>query len=1341
MDLGDHDTKYYQVETKEGEEITRLLSGYVEILVKKRNQLNIRPKEVNMEEQAVIEEYVKPGQSKNVAAVTNTSLATQAKSIHSVVAVGSPEASAPAVPKPVKGVIAQDLDEVEDQELLLKLIKLGIDGIESNLRDLNTPLTLPTGTDPAAIKWRLENAAINSEFLCTHVGGLLASISSILLHANGDTKEMDYDLLGASLNSLIFSCSHTTQALRILSGLTASEEDQEELVNCGKELVEGTLLLLNELRPIVTGHRTLAELHNAANKVANSGTSLLIMTDRIDISELNQSELVAAAGDVGNSIGNLVAATKQSLSSFKNPNTQKKITNVVKSAEECSAVMATITSIMASVISNPLARDQLIETAVHTREIIMQLQTYCGESSDSEFIQEIANIVDETEEALSQLVDKARNVESTPESEIQYLNQRIDEVGSVLAENIDSPQELFSSAKEIAIVGTQLAESLREKANTAESKEESLKLENTAKGIADLMAKMVGLTRESLTNPENEETKVRLLETIDEMSVFIATNCSSFTKITLIQEIVKAFRATIACANQLIAYTRQSNVGNRDRAKLARCTKAGKSVVDLIPDASRVINEAIFDPSNFLARYKVYESALGFVPHAEELLSSVQDFLNTVNDTILKATVTVAHQRLDYELQNLKGILDVADAPLKELDLNSFAQSIQQEVQAPAENGESLSIEKAELLLTAQSKLIQDSLRKISAAAKEEKMELVIKSVSNTVSEFQTLKETIQIISEQDAQLKEDLIKSSEQIANLLVVFMENVSNPTENKVKPNANAAIQSLNDMIQQLPRQKTMSEAMGTIRELTDQLNASQSAKAASPISPLQPPVSETETVELQKVLLNAASELSAATQNLVSGTKSDAVVLKTQVREVEKCYEKLVEAATVIRSTNESDLSSAVYNIGLETDFFLNALQSSLSDKEGSGLNDAVVNAAKSVGDTVTNLLDIFESSSNGIDSSTKANQILNGASRSVAEINFPKKHNITYGDCQFIIQAHAFDLEDKLAGFTDLENTLKAAKLVEACTSIQNLVAIAAHGSHILAIADSETIPAVPSKIEKETLEECASSFEVLFGRIFLKSTPQLAIFEDLGTLNSNLATLCQLARKSLQMVDIDEENRAILLNIGQSLSETGSKIIPALKTYAITRSESNKAKITPFISEIQKKVEMFKEIAENPEFSGSTARPGPKAVLIQQIIIDNCNRLIQEGRVLVSSTKQVLANSDDESKEILSSSISLLIQSSKDTVDCILNQSPAEKIFQAVEQTLISSGNEIEISIEKVENGTALSDTSESAFAFNRTIESVLETIDGLSTVEQSNIQGTLSNLQELTERFQLVLY
>lgn len=39
LDFGDHDTQYYSVQTTEGEAISNLIAGYIDIIVKQVNEL------------------------------------------------------------------------------------------------------------------------------------------------------------------------------------------------------------------------------------------------------------------------------------------------------------------------------------------------------------------------------------------------------------------------------------------------------------------------------------------------------------------------------------------------------------------------------------------------------------------------------------------------------------------------------------------------------------------------------------------------------------------------------------------------------------------------------------------------------------------------------------------------------------------------------------------------------------------------------------------------------------------------------------------------------------------------------------------------------------------------------------------------------------------------------------------------------------------------------------------------------------------------------------------------------------------------------------------------------
>lgn len=1334
------------METKEGEEIARLLSGYVEIIVKRRNMLAIRPKEQNMEEQAVVEEYVKPGQSRNVAAVT-TSTASQAKSLASNASGIGSDFHEANKSKLAKGSIAQDLDEVEDQELLLRLIRNGVDTIEGNFRDLQTPMAIPIGTDAAAIQWRQDNASINAENLSSHVGGLLAAISAMLVQANGDTKTMNYDLMGGSLTTMVGATTNATQALRVLASLTSSEEDQDDLIQCGKDLIDATLKLLKELQPIVTGHQVLTEFHNTAAKVANSGTSLLIMTDRIDVPELNQSELIDAAGDVSSALLQLIDKTKSNMESFKNPNTKKQITKSAKSVNEATTALATIASIMASVITNPFARDQLVDAATQVRELVQQVKSFCEQSADKDALNQLLDAVASADQALAFLVDKARNVESSLEAEIQYYQDQIVETAGIINEAVDIPQELFASAKEMAVLGTRLTEVLKLKAGQAESEQESNDLKQTASIIAELMSQMVAATREALSNPNNTGAKTQLLDVVAEIKDIVTKQCAPYVKASMIQSIVKAYKATISCSNQVIASGRQAAFSARDRSKVTKLTKAGKAVIEKIPNAVKCINDAKYNQFDFGPRLKLLDSAKDFISPAQNLLFGVEEAAPVISDNSGKTMLLVASEKLDFELQNLMAILEACGGILSEVDFKSISDAFKNDDSQNAEVAANalLSINNAELILTNHAQLLLEALRRITEAFTNGDTDAQAKAIGVSIAEFQSIKATIGSLDESEFAFKNELLQASTSVGEALSLFMKKISKSEINspkELREFSNVANHSVTEMLNCLPRQKAMIEAIGTIKKLTDQLEEEKVAKSAGP-SILKVHATDANLAEIQNLLLAAATDLSSATQSLVNGTKKEASVIKSQIESLEKNYGKLIEAASRIPD-GDSDITTAVHSIGLETDFFLSALQSSLTDHNPSGQNGQLIDAARGVGDMVDDLFSIFANSNRGLDDCTRALQILNATASIVSEVNAPRKDNYSYADLQLIAKGSNAHLITKAKGISNSASTsvkdsnkISAASL-DVCNLLQELVARTVDGAHLLAAADISSIPAIPSKLNQEGIFMAAKAIKAAILRINQPAATQSILFDDAIAIARHSADICNICKQACL---IDESLKGGFAEFSLDLAKQSSQLVPLIKNYAITKSDQSREPMLAGEELLAITLEKVESFAKSPEFAGQNAKPSLKALSLQQPIVESCNSSIQEARNLVVSIQTLLAFPDDASnKNQVAVNVARLCELTTQTAQLLDDSSPAQSEFTAASSAISESKKEINNILQKLEAGEILVDNGVDVGAFNKSMGTMIESVNEiLRAARTSDMHSIQHSLAELPERFEMV--
>ena len=1334
LDLGDYDSKYYQVETLEGEEIVRLLSGYVEILVKKRNMLTTKPIDQSKEEQAVVEEYVKPGQSKNVAVVTTNSSGKVAKNIDKKKGeiVGSIA--------PIKGAIAEDLDVVENQENLLKKIRQGMDSLEGYLRDMQVPVALQSiGSDAAAVQWRQDTSILNTENLAAHVAGLLAAVSAMLLNANGDVQNMDYQQLEANLSNIIIEAGEATQNLRVLTGLTQTDDDQEDLLAAGQALVQSANALLREMQPIVTGHRVLLGLHGAASKLAESGSNIIIMTDKMELSDENRNDLVNAAKDIGSALSNLVNFTRQVKAAVPSAETKKKLEASAIASSEASAALAAITGVMASVICDPLGRDQMIQTALAVQEKLNLLESYCADCPDADLAGALQQAIIEAEQALSYLIEKSKQPNTTLESEIQYYHDVVMDNGDEMANKINNPSELFAAAKDMAINGTRLAEVLKAVVLGMDNEQQEISVTADAKLLGELMAKLVAATKSVIADQNNIDNKNKLLVTVNDVEDLTEKVCAPFVKTNLVQNLIRAFRNTITSSNHVVASGRQAAVSNRDRSKQNHLNKSGKAVVERIPKAIKAINDAKENPNDYVARFKLIEIAKEYLDPAKALVDSSDDALTTINDGLSKDNLLAATQRLFEELENFIKLLGLASNILEQTDFGTVIEAVKMNEMKVDNINSPVGLITAEAQIVDHSKLFGDAVKQITDAMHVGDIPTAKKLIAVTVSEFQAIKSISNRVETDldNPNIKLDLIDSAQSVGDSLAAMIEAVTkNKDAKELKRCATQATKNVNKMLHLLPRQKATSDAMETVKKLTAELEKRKKNSIA--MSPSTPASAGFINDYVQGAMLTAANALSTAAVSLTAQKQTDPNAVTNQIQNLEKAYGKLVEfSAQLPLSETGGKVSQTIYQIGLETDYFLNILQSSLLDGETVTMNEELTEAAKVVSTKIDELLGVFGSSNAALDDCAKALQTLTTAAQLIADINKPRNKKQNYTDIQYLGEGFFEDLGAQCRDITTAvdagDSPAIAFNTRQLAFGLTDFIGISMNGAHILAAGDPTSISAIPGKLDQERAIAVIKEIRLNLTKIHLNNATQAALFETALDISNGTANLCNMCQACTNDELISDSLQKSLLVRAASLAQASSNLIPFIKTLAVHRTEKNRDSCSPGSQVVLEELEKLEKIVEMPVFLGQLAKPSTKALAIQNPIISNAKSAVADARDMIAFIQGLVSDPRNiRARDDVATSMEAITKSCSKILDSLKKHGPADAEFGAILSGLKQSMNILDLNLRKAKNSELIEEMVGDVITLKDTLKGVTDLAGGVIS-SRANTLSILMNMEELT--------
>eukprot|EP00842_Homolaphlyctis_polyrhiza_P006525 jgi/Hompol1/6874/HPOL_002361-RA len=522
LDFGDYSDNYYSVETTEGEEISRLIAGYIDIIVKKRNQKARTIEEQRVEEQAVVEDYVRPGRAKPVDVMNSGGTARQAKELNAGTSVvyihgdqhGHQKHRQSSMPAQ-GGAIAQNLDISEFQQAIIQTINNGLAVTAAAYADLSTPTHLPPlSSDPASVRWRQETCDITSEAVASNIASCLAAVGALIIHATGNTEDMDYDTIGSKLFTIISCVGQITQGMKMVAGLQVDDGHQQELLNAAKRLNETTSSVLRGLLPIISGSLIMDDFYKSSRMIAESSTDVLRAIDHLEVSDNLQQLLLEAADDVANVVVAAVEQAKKMSQNFRDPEMQQMSASDCALASEISNMLIAVTGALAPTVHIPLCREQLMEGSVLMHDATAAFLAYAEHLQDQSIVEQLNLAVEEVEDAISRLLERARNMEHNLDDEIEeYYHQVIHAIGD-LSGVIDTPEQIIGHAKTLTINSTRLAEVLKSKAEELTNLDDHDALLDAAREISELTSRMVGLAKDVVKNPENDATKDGLADVL-----------------------------------------------------------------------------------------------------------------------------------------------------------------------------------------------------------------------------------------------------------------------------------------------------------------------------------------------------------------------------------------------------------------------------------------------------------------------------------------------------------------------------------------------------------------------------------------------------------------------------------------------------------------------------------------------------------------------------------------------------------------------------------------------------------------------------------------------------------
>uniref|UniRef100_A0A8D2LPS1 Talin 2 n=1 Tax=Varanus komodoensis TaxID=61221 RepID=A0A8D2LPS1_VARKO len=320
LDFGEYQESYYSVQTTEGEQISQLIAGYIDIILKKKQSKDRFGLEGD-EESTMLEESVSPKKS----AIFQQQFSRTGKVEHGSVALpavmrsgstGPETFNVGSMPSPQQQVTVGQMHRghmpplTSAQQALMGTISTSMHAVQQAQADLTEVDNLPPlGNDMASRVWVQNKVDESKHEIHSQVDAITAGTASVVNLTAGDPVDTDYTAVGCAITTISSNLTEMSKGVKLLAALMDDEVGSgEDLLKAARTLAGAVSDLLKAVEP--TSGEPRQTVLTAAGSIGQASGDLLRQIGENETDERFQDVLMSLAKAVANAAAMLVLKAK-----------------------------------------------------------------------------------------------------------------------------------------------------------------------------------------------------------------------------------------------------------------------------------------------------------------------------------------------------------------------------------------------------------------------------------------------------------------------------------------------------------------------------------------------------------------------------------------------------------------------------------------------------------------------------------------------------------------------------------------------------------------------------------------------------------------------------------------------------------------------------------------------------------------------------------------------------------------------------------------------------------------------------------------------------------------------
>uniref|UniRef100_A0A8C5BXH9 Talin 2 n=1 Tax=Gadus morhua TaxID=8049 RepID=A0A8C5BXH9_GADMO len=1319
LDFGEYQESYYSVQTTEGEQISQLIAGYIDIILKKKQSKDRFGLEGD-EESTMLEESVSPKKStilqqqfNRVGHVEHGSVALPG--IIRSGSVGGPENfNLGSMPSGQQQITTGQMHRGHmpplslAQQALMGTINSSMHAVQQAQSDLGHVGDLPPlGHDLASRVWVQNKVDESKHEIHSQVDAITAGTASVVNLTAGEPAETDFSAVGCAITTISSNLTEMSKGVRLLAALMDDEVGSgHKLMGAARTLAGAVSDLLRSVEPAAAEPRQT--VLSAAGSIGQASGDLLRHMGEGETDErfqvgpgarqlgpwsrrfglFPQDILMNLAKAVANAAAMLVLKAKNVAQVAEDTVLQNRVIAAATRCALSTSQLVACTKVVSPTISSPVCQEQLVEAGKLVERSVETCVRACRTASEDggggggggELLAQVGGAAGTVSQALGDLLQHVRRYASRGEPIGRY-DQATDTIMNV-TENIFTSMgdagEMVRQARVLAQATSDLVNAMRSDAEAEVDVDNSKKLLAAAKLLADATARMVEAAKGAAAYPDNEDQQQRLREAAEGLRVATNAAAQNAIKKKLINRLEIASKQAAAAATQTIAAAQNAAASNKNTASHQQLVHSCKLVADCIPQLVQGMRSSQAQPDELSAQLALIMASQSFLQPCSKMVTSAKAAVPTVTDQAAAMQLGQCSKNLATCLAELRTATQKAHEACGPLEIDSALKTVHtlrselQDAKMSVIDGQlrplpGESLGKCAQDLGSTSKAVGSSMAQLLTCAAQGNEHYTGVAARETAQALRTLAQAARGVaaSTMEPQASAAMLDSAQCVmegsAMLIHEAHQALLHPgdaeSQQRLAQVAKAVSHSLNNCVNCLPGQKDVDMALRSIGEASKKLLVDTLPSCGKSYQ------------EAQTELNHTAAELNHSAGEVVHSSRGTSSQLAMASGKFSQDFDEFLDAGIEMAGHTQScddqiQVIGNLKNISMASSKLLLAAKSLSVDPGAANAKNLLAVAARAVTESINQLITLCTQQATGQKECDNALRELEAVRGLLDNPNEPV-NELSYFDCIESVMENSKVLGESMAGISQHCKTGDVAAFGEsvgvASKALCGLTEAAGQASYLVGVSDTNSLSGQVGLVDPIQFARANQAIQMACQNLVDPASSPSQVLSSATIVAKHTSALCNACRLASSKTSNPVARRQFVQS-AKEVANTTANLVKTIKALDGDFSEENRNKCHVATSPLIQAVENLSTFANNPEFASIPAQISHEGSAAQEPIVRSARCMLDSSTYLLETARSLVLNpKDPPTWSVLAGHSRTVSDSIKSLITSIRDKAPGQR--------------------------------------------------------------------------------